>query len=238
MDKRVIHIQKGTIFQDNKKLVDAIDLTIEQDELVYLIGKTGTGKSSLLKILYGELPLKEGNATVVGFDLATIKKKKIPLLRRKLGIVFQDFQLLTDRSVASNLLFVMGATGWKDKKKMENRSREVAQLVGLETKLHRKPNELSGGEQQRVAIARALINKPPLILADEPTGNLDPETAQEIMQLFIAVAKEENSTIFMATHNMNLIEKYNGRILKLENNTLKEINAINRFDPFKTIEFN
>jgi len=234
--EEVINIQNGVIFQDNRCVIQQLNLVIQGDELVYLIGKTGSGKSSLLKTLYGELSLKDGQGEVVGFNLRSLKKKHIPLLRRKLGIVFQDFQLLTDRSVADNLRFVMGATGWKDKKMIEQRCREVTQLVGLESKLNRKPYELSGGEQQRIAIARALINKPPLILADEPTGNLDPQTAQEIMQLFIAVAKEEKSAIFMATHNMTVVEKYNGRVVKMENNTLREIHALNRFNPFETLE--
>jgi len=233
---RVVNIQKGTIFQDNRKVIESLDLNIDQDELVYLIGRTGAGKSSLLKTLYGELPFRGDCGEVAGFDLRHLNKKQVPMLRRKLGIIFQDFQLLTDRTVADNLRFVMGATGWKNKKMIEERVRTVIQMVDLENKLNRKPHELSGGEQQRIAIARALINKPRLILADEPTGNLDPQTAQEIMQLFIAVAKEEKSAILMATHNMTLVEKYTGRVVKMENNTLKEIKSLNRFNPFQPLE--
>jgi len=233
---QVVNIQNGTIIQDNRTVIGSLYLEIDRDELVYLIGRTGSGKSSLLKTLYGELPFRGEYGQVVGFDLRNLKKKQVPMLRRKLGIVFQDFQLLTDRTIADNLHFVMGATGWKNKKQIQNRIIEVVQMVGLESKLNRKPHELSGGEQQRIAIARALINKPRLILADEPTGNLDPQTAQEIMQLFISVAKEEQSAVLMATHNMNIVEKYTGRVVKMEDNTLKEVKSLNRFNPFKTLE--
>ncbi len=232
--EQIIRIQNGKVFQNNNLIIRDINFEMKGDELVYLIGKTGSGKSSLLKMLYGELPLGEGTGEVVGFDIASLKKKQVPLLRRKLGIVFQDFQLLTDRTVGENLKFVMGATGWHDKHLMERRALEVLQLVGLETKMKVKPHALSGGEQQRISIARALINKPALILADEPTGNLDPETSEEVMQLLIAVAKEEKSAVFMATHDMTIVEKYPGRVVRVEDGLLKEVSTLNRFNPFET----
>lgn len=234
--EQIIRIQNGKILQGNSIVIKDINFELKGDELVYLIGKTGSGKSSLLKMLYGELLLGEGSGEVVGFDLPTLKKKHVPLLRRKLGIVFQDFQLLTDRTVGENLKFVMGATGWSDKKLMDKRAMEVLQLVGLETKINTKPHALSGGEQQRISIARALLNKPSLILADEPTGNLDPETSEEIMQLLIAVAKEEKSAVLMATHDMTIVEKFPGRVVRVENGELKEVNTLNRFNPFETLD--
>jgi len=229
---KVIEIKSGEIQQSGVTVLKNIDIEIQSQEFVYLIGKTGTGKSSLLKALYGELKLSDGSGSITGFDLNALKKKDIPKLRRKIGIVFQDFQLLTDRSVLKNLLFVMGASGWKDKKLMENRAKEVLQLVGLEQKLNVMPHALSGGEQQRISIARALINKPELILADEPTGNLDPETSEEIMQLLVAVSKEEKAAILMATHDMNMVEKYTGRILRVEEGTVNEIKPRQDFNPF------
>lgn len=230
--EKVIDIKNGRILQSGIPVLKNLNITIQSDEFVYLIGKTGSGKSSLLKTLYGELPLFEGEGEVAGFDLTKLRKKEIPNLRRKLGIVFQDFQLLTDRSVLKNLLFVMGASGWKDKKLMEQRAQEVLRLVGIEQKLNAMPFALSGGEQQRVAIARALINKPKLILADEPTGNLDPETSEEIMRLLIAVGREEGAAVIMATHDMTMVEKFPGRIFRVENSSVKEINTMHHFDPF------
>lgn len=231
---KVISIQSGKILQQGNCVLDQVDLEVENNEFVYLIGKTGSGKSSLLKTLYGELRLSEGEGSVAGFNVKKLTKKEIPLLRRKIGIVFQDFQLLMDRSVLKNLLFVLGATGWKDKAMMENRSREVLRMVGIESKIDAMPHALSGGEQQRVSIARALLNKPQLILADEPTGNLDPETSEEIMQLLLAIAKEENTAVLMATHDMTVVEKFPGRVVRVEQGLLKEINTIHRFDPFTT----
>jgi cell division transport system ATP-binding protein len=205
---------------------------MDSNEFVYLIGKTGSGKSSLLKTIYGALELKEGTGSVAEYDLNALSKRDIPMLRRKIGIVFQDFQLLMDRTVLQNLLFVMGATGWKDKKLMEKRAKELLQLVGIEQKINSMPHTLSGGEQQRVSIARALVNKPALILADEPTGNLDPETSEEIMRLLIAVAQEEKTAVLMATHDMTMVEKFPGRVMRVENGKIKEISTINRFNPF------
>jgi len=231
--EKVIEIKNAKIYQQNILVLGDVNFEMNGSDFVYLIGKTGSGKSTFLKTLYGELMIGEGEGTVAGFDLMNLKKKDIPMLRRKIGIVFQDFQLLTDRTVLKNLYFVMGATGWKDKVLMEKRAIEVLQLVGLETKVNSMAYALSGGEQQRLSIARALINKPELILADEPTGNLDPETSQEIMSLLIAVAQEEKSAIFMATHDMAMVEKYPGRVIRVENQTLKEVSTINRFNPFQ-----
>ncbi len=232
---KVIEIKDGKIYQNESLILSDIDFEVNQDEFVFLIGKTGSGKSSLLKALYGEVKLSDGIGNIAGFNLRKLSRKDIPMLRRKIGIVFQDFQLLTDRTVAQNLLFVLGATGWKDKKKMEQRALEVLQLVGLETKMNVMPFALSGGEQQRVSIARALLNKPELILADEPTGNLDSETSEEIMRLFISVAKEEKSAVIMATHDMSMVEKFPARVARVENGKVKEISTMNTFNPFDAL---
>ncbi|MEO9257920.1 MAG: ATP-binding cassette domain-containing protein, partial [Crocinitomicaceae bacterium] len=197
----------------------------------FLIGKTGSGKSSLLKALYGEVNLAEGSGFVAGFDITKLQRKEVPFLRRKIGIVFQDFQLLMDRTVMKNLIFVMKATGWTDAKKMEARGLEVLKMVGVGDKGYRMPHELSGGEQQRVSIARALINTPELILADEPTGNLDPETSNEIMRLLVAIAKEGTS-VLMATHDMSLMQNFNGRVIKVEAGKIQELSSIRDFNPF------
>lgn len=233
MDK-VISIKGAQIFQREELVLNNINFDLEENEIVYLIGKTGSGKSSFLKTLFGELPLKVGKGSVADYNLVDLKKKDIPMLRRKIGVVFQDFQLLTDRNVWNNLKFVMQATGWKDKNLMEKRALEVLKMVGLENKMNAMPHALSGGEQQRIAIARALLNKPELILADEPTGNLDPETSEEIMRILIAVAKEAKSSVLMATHDMSMVEKFPGRIIRVENGGLKEIDHLNKFDPFTT----
>lgn len=211
----IISLSNAFIYQKDILILSDVSLTIKNGEFVYLIGKTGTGKSSLLKTLYAELPLKEGEGEVTGYDLKMIKRKDIPYLRRKIGIVFQDFQLLNDRSVNDNLIFVMKATGWKDEDAMRHRMNEVLDKVGLITKGFKMPHQLSGGEQQRVSIARALINDPELILADEPTGNLDPETSEGIMQLLFDI-RRTGRAVFMATHNYNMIDKFPSRTVRCE----------------------
>ena len=202
--------------------MQAVNLQVSEGEFVYLIGRTGSGKSSLLKTLYGELPLVEGEAKIAGYSLVGLAKKDVPYLRRKLGIVFQDFQLLTDRNVLENLMFVLRATGWSNKNEMMERCKAVLEKVGLQTKDYKIPAELSGGEQQRLVIARALLNEPKVLLADEPTGNLDPEVSDEIMSLLKSIAKE-GTAILMATHDYRLIQKFGGSICKLENRTLRSI---------------
>ena len=223
---KVITLANAQIYQQNKLILKNVWFDLEETEFAYLIGKTGSGKSSLLKTLYGELPLVEGEGHVSEYNLKRITKKEIPFLRRKIGIVFQDFQLLPDRTVIDNLAFVLGATGWKDKELIRKRALSCLQLVGIEQKANSFPHTLSGGEQQRVSIARALLNQPSLILADEPTGNLDPETSEEIMQLLIAVAKEEKTAILMATHDMNMVEKFPGRIIKVEEGEIIEVKKL------------
>ena len=223
---KVITLANAQIYQQDKLILKNVWFDLEETEFAYLIGKTGSGKSSLLKTLYGELPLIEGEGHVSEYNLKRITKKEIPFLRRKIGIVFQDFQLLPDRTVIDNLAFVLGATGWKDKELIRKRALSCLQLVGIEQKANSFPHTLSGGEQQRVSIARALLNQPSLILADEPTGNLDPETSEEIMQLLIAVAKEEKTAILMATHDMNMVEKFPGRIIKVEEGEIIEVKKL------------
>jgi cell division transport system ATP-binding protein len=211
-----VQIRHANIYQGSNMVLQDVNLTVDRGEFVYLVGKTGTGKSSLLKTLYGELQLKEGEASVVGYDLKTLGWKKVPYLRRNLGVVFQDFQLLTDRNVNDNLKFVLKAIGWKDEKLMNEKISDVLDKVGLKSKGFKMPYEMSGGEQQRVDIARALLNSPKLILADEPTGNLDPETSDEIMQLLIAIAKDYGTAVIMATHDYMVIQKYPARMVKTE----------------------
>ncbi len=216
MSDFIVSIKNANIYQGESLILRDVNFNIQKGEFVYLVGKTGTGKSSLLKTLYGELTLKEGEGTVVGFDLRTMDWKKVPFLRRNLGVVFQDFQLLTDRNVYENLKFVLKATGWQDERLIEEKINDVLDKVGLKSKGFKMPFEMSGGEQQRVDIARALLNSPKLILADEPTGNLDPETSDEIMQLLMQIAKDYGTSVLMATHDFIVINRYPSRILKTE----------------------
>ncbi|WP_346238531.1 cell division ATP-binding protein FtsE [Niabella insulamsoli] len=216
MQQPIIEIQQANIYQGSVLVLEEVNLTVEEGEFVYLVGRTGTGKSSLLKTLYGDLLLTEGQATVVGYELKNMHWKQVPYLRRKLGVVFQDFRLLTDRNVANNLKFVLKATGWEDKKLIDAKVAEVLEQVGLQHKAKKMPFEMSGGEQQRVDIARALLNSPQLILADEPTGNLDPITTDEIMNLLLRIAQETNAAIVMATHDYAVVKKYPARLIKTE----------------------
>jgi len=216
MEETVISLENVNIYQGQNLILQNVNFKVAKGEFVYLVGKTGTGKSSLLKTLYGELSLKEGKANVAGYDLSEMDWKKVPFLRRNLGVVFQDFQLLTDRNVYDNLKFVLKATGWKDKTLMEEKINDVLEKVGLKSKGFKMPFEMSGGEQQRVDIARALLNSPKLILADEPTGNLDPETSDEIMQLLFQIVQDYGATILMATHDFIVINRYPSRMLKTE----------------------
>jgi len=217
----IIKFDKVSIYQNENLILANVSLEIDKGEFVYLIGKTGSGKSSLLKTFYADLEVQHGNANVAGFDLKSLRTKEIPFLRRKLGIVFQDFQLLMDRTVAENLFFVMQATGWKNKKEMQRRMHEVLAKVNLETKGNKMPHKLSGGEQQRVGIARALVNDPEIILADEPTGNLDPETSEGIIGLLVDISKT-GSAVLMATHNYNFFNKFPARTLRCEGGNVRE----------------
>ena len=210
----IIKLEKLEIAYQGKAVLANVDLTIQPGEFCYLICKTGSGKSSLLKTIYGALPFKQGTGEVAGFDLAALDRKSIPFLRRKLGIVFQDFNLLTDRNVRENLLFVLKATDWKNEGEINNRIQEVLEQVMLGTKMEAMPHELSGGEQQRVVIARALLNKPDIILADEPTGNLDPETSDEILMLLKQLSENEGAAVLLATHDYRLMEQFQSRIIR------------------------
>ncbi len=215
----IITLSNAQVFIKKHLVLSNLNLQINKGEFVFLVGKNGSGKSSFLKTLYGDLALKHGEGSVGSFTLNGLKRKKVPFLRREIGIVFQDFQLLTDRSVKDNLKFVMKATGWKDKRKMEERIQDLLDKVGLGTKGFKFPHELSGGEQQRVSIARALVNDPEIILADEPTGNLDPETSKEIMKLLVGIA-ENGKAVLMATHDYDLMSRFPGRKLTFEKGTI------------------
>lgn len=222
MSTPVLDLENLAIEQGSKTIIENASFKMFPGDLVYLVGQTGSGKTSLLRTLYGDLNPKNGNAHVSGFRVQSIRSKKIPFLRRKLGIIFQDFQLLTDRNIENNLRFVMKSTGWKKKNLMDKRLDEVLELVGLSHKKNNMPHELSGGEQQRVVIARALVNEPFLLLADEPTGNLDPKTSKEILDLLIKIT-EQGTAMLMATHNYNLIHYHPSKVLKLENKEIKEV---------------
>ena len=232
----IFSIAHGEIHQGDKLILKDVNIHLDKGEFVYLIGKTGMGKSSLLKTLYGDLPLEKGEGHVAGITLHDLKRKQIPFLRRKLGVVFQDFQLLSDRTVHENLKFVMRSTGWKKKDEVKKRADEVLSLVGLDHIENKMPHQLSGGEQQRVSIARALINRPEFILADEPTGNLDPETSAEIMAVLMAIAKE-GTAVLMATHDLTIMEKFPSRTIQVINQTVLELNPMNEFDPFSETKF-
>jgi cell division transport system ATP-binding protein len=225
MGANVLKLENVSVYQKDIKILDEVTFEVGSGEFVYFIGKTGSGKSSLMRTIYADLPLKKGFIEVAGFNVHQIKNKEIPFLRRKLGIVFQDFQLLFDRSVNDNLMFVMKATGWKDKTKMNNALAAVLEQVDLKTKGHKMPHQLSGGEQQRLAIARALINNPVLILADEPTGNLDPATSAGIMELLMKI-KESGTAVVMATHDYDTIRNFPGRLLHFTESTVKEIDNL------------
>ena len=222
MAETIVQLTNANIYQGKNLILQDVNLTVNRGEFVYLVGKTGTGKSSLLKTIYGDLPLVEGEGIVAGFNLKHMDWKKVPFLRRTLGVVFQDFQLLTDRTVNENLKFVLKATGWKDEKLMDEKIADVLDKVGLRSKGFKMPFEISGGEQQRVDIARALLNSPKLILADEPTGNLDPETSHEIMQLLFNICSDYGTAIIMATHDYIVINKYPARTLKTEKGRVED----------------
>ncbi len=217
----LINYKGVEIRQADQIVLHDVNLQVQSGEMIYLLGKVGSGKSSLMKTIYGALPVTSGEAQVLEYDMTKIRRRKLPYLRRRLGIIFQDYKLLTDRSVEENLLFVLRATGWKDKTLMKNHVREVLEQVGMETKAYKKPYELSGGEQQRVVIARALLNSPEMILADEPTGNLDSETGREIMDLLYSIS-QAGITVLMSTHNPHWPEAYPGRKLFFDNGVIKE----------------
>ena len=220
MSEIVVQLENVNIYQSGNLILQDVNFEVQKGEFVYLVGKTGTGKSSLLKTLYGELTLTEGQGNVVGFDLKEMDWKKLPFLRRNLGVVFQDFQLLTDRNVHENLRFVLKATGWQDEQLINQKINDVLAKVGLQNKGFKMTFEMSGGEQQRVDIARALLNSPKLILADEPTGSLDPETSDEIMQILFQIAKEDGTAIVMATHDFMVVNKFPSRTLSTEGGRL------------------
>ena len=221
--KNVIFFKDADITSVESIVVYGMNMEVREGDLVYIVGKVGTGKISIIRTIIAENPLQSGEAEVCGYNLAKIRSREIPMLRRKLGVVFQDFQLLMDRSVEANLDFVLKSTGWKDREAMDKRIAEVLDAVGMQTKAHKMPHQLSGGEQQRIAIARAILNSPEVIIADEPTGNLDSETAEGILQLLMQINREQGTAIVMVTHNRNIIERYPGRVFETKNETCKEI---------------
>jgi len=233
-EEKVVLFENAAIYQGDHLVMTEVNFTLDKGEFVYLIGRVGSGKSSLIKTINAELPLQTGTAIVVGFRLETLRNKEVPLLRRKLGIVFQDFQLLIDRSVYDNLYFVLHATGWKDKQEIDNRITEVLSKVDLQNKGFKMPHQLSGGEQQRVVIARALLNNPEVILADEPTGNLDPETSEGIMSLLREISGS-GCAVLMATHNYTLLKKFTARTMKCDDGKLIELEDNTEID-FTTLE--
>lgn len=235
MTEAVIELEGVSIYQQSNLILSKVNFRVDKGEFVYLIGKVGTGKTSLIKALYAEVPVAGGKGRIGDYSLHEIQPAQIPFLRRKIGIVFQDFQLLTDRNIHSNLLFVLRATGWTDKNKTEEKIAEVLQKVGLLDMINKMPHQLSGGEQQRVVIARALLNDPEIILADEPTGNLDPETSDGIMKLLQNICSSGRAVV-MATHNYYLLKKFQGRIIKCDNNQLLEVTGdLSKID-FETLE--
>lgn len=218
----LIDYKNVNVYQESQLVLRDVNFDVKEGEFIYITGKVGTGKSSLLKTIYGELPVLEGDAKVIGYDMKELRRRNLPDLRKELGIIFQDFQLLTDRTVDANLRFVLKATGWKNKVEINQRISDVLDLVGMSTKGYKMPSELSGGEQQRIVIARAILNSPKLILADEPTGNLDPETGRQITELLQQICKA-GSTVIVITHNLQLIDQFPGRQFKCENRKLIEI---------------
>ena len=226
-EERLIEYKDVNVYRKDLNVLRNVNFELRKGEFVYFIGKVGSGKSSLLKTFYADVPVEDGDARVFDYEMTSIRKRDIPYLRRKIGIVFQDFQLLTDRSVQSNLEFVLKATGWKDKEEIENRVEEVLSMVGMQNKNYKMPHELSGGEQQRVVIARAMLNSPEIILADEPTGNLDPETGNLITQLLHDICTS-GTAVIMTTHNHNLLKSYPGRVIEFNNKNITELDIENK----------
>ena len=221
--KNVIFFKGADISSGESTVVYSLNMEVKEGDLVYIVGKVGTGKTSIIRTIIAENPLQSGEGAVCGYDLRKMRKRDVPMLRRRIGVVFQDFQLLMDRSVEANLEFVLKSTGWKDREGMDKRILEVLKAVGMETKAHKMPHQLSGGEQQRVAIARAILNSPELIIADEPTGNLDSETAVGILDLLMQINREQGTAIVMVTHNRRILDRYPGRVFETGNETCKEI---------------